>query len=597
MKRRDVKPPDSAKGLISRGTSAKAGTLMRPQSESVKKTSEFGVVRNVPFTKGLNTGMMNNHFTSQTESQKDLLEKFKSDSRGIASKLTQLTKKVSTKKQQIKKVAHNTEWGNEWKKLRKIQRELESEIVDEMKAEREEYYYEIMNQVEEGQNNPLKSIRESIHRLILDKIERTTCEIYNLENEINTLFKNYESLNPNSIDMEIDNNTFSADEFVNNILRSFNYSIDTTLTLILEEFKKKINQIIELYKQGKVVLTPHNWASEDHERYKHVYRQYQNGEHFGKNLVSYWELLKNTLPTKSETDIKDHDMWYKKVHKIEIHKIKENKERLLKDLEKIESISKETISFYIESEENKKKEELERKRFNVIAEEARRMLEEQLILKEEKTKVDNERKAKEEEIRKQEEDERDLRERERREKLKEQLEKYFKEKEEINQIQEEERKKEQERLKEEQVLTQKLNKERVDFRKNKEFEKLEKKKEEQKKREEEALKREAQLNKLIESVYEEMNLLEIDIDTKRLNQPTQSLLNKQKEEEEQVEKLKLYGYTADQLMKDRKFKLQLLLQEAGLLNTDYAREIFSTLKPSRLTRVDNLTTDQKTRIN
>ncbi|KAF0978526.1 hypothetical protein FDP41_002346 [Naegleria fowleri] len=586
-------------------TQQKASSIARPRSDHLKgitkKTSEpVCTLSNIPFTRGLNTVMMKSHFCSQTESQKELLAKFKSDSGILIEKFSRFKKKVTSNRNQIKTQVQNIEWTNEWKRLRKIQQELEKDFEEdrENQIERTEYRNNLLRQLHEGVNSPLKSVKECTYYFLKERILETSHSITSMENEINQLFKKFQSLNPLTVDEAIDNNTFSVEDVIQNCLTRANVNsqdaIDPILDQLLTELRHKLEFIIEEYRKEKFKPRSHTWSKEDHQRFKKVFKQFNNSCTTAHHASSYYETLKSILPHKTESELKEHNTWYKTVHLIEIQKVKENKEKLLNEIQKLENFAVESISLHCSLMQDKNREEEERQRFSQLAEQTKKLLLEQLVIKEEKMKEESERLAKEDQQRKQEEDLERQKEAKRREHLKQQLANYLAEKEEATRKKEEEQKQEEEALQEQYRILQKRNKDRVDFRKNKEIEKLEQRKAMLKKRQEEELKREQNLNQLIQGVYEELRLLDIETDAKRLIQPTQSLLNKQKQEDEMQHPStrKIYGYTTEDLMKDKKFKLQLLLQEAGLLHTEYAKEVFSEMKPSRQTRIDNLTSEQ-----
>ncbi|KAG2392349.1 hypothetical protein C9374_012601 [Naegleria lovaniensis] len=579
--------------------------MARPRSDSLrgisKKTSELGTLSNIPFTRGLNTAMMKSHFCSQTESQKELLEKYKDDSKALKEKCSLLNHKVSSKRKQIKTQTQNIEWANEWKRLRKIQLDLEKDLEEdrECQIERSEYRNNLFRQLQECINSPLKSVKDCTYHFLKERILETSQSITSVEHEIMDLYKDFEKLNPLTVDETIDNNTFSMEDVIQNYLTrasgnsKYNH-IDPVLDQLLKELKLKLQLIIEEYRKGKLIPSSHKWNKDDHQRFKTVFKQYNTPGMTIEKARSYYEALKLVLPYKTESELKEHDKWYKTIHLIEIQKMKENKAKLLNELKKLENFAVEAISIHLSIMQAKSREEEEKQQFSQLAEKTRKLLQEQTAINEEKMKQDIERLAQEEKQRKREEELDRQKETKRRDLLRQQLSQYFAEKEEAVRKQEEERKREEDALQEQYRIMQKRNKDRVDFRKNKDIEKIEQRKAMIIQRQEEEKKREQYLNNLIQGVYEELRLLDIETDAKRLTQPTQSLLNKQKDEEEteQFSSAKIYGYTNEDLMRDKKFKLQLLLQEAGLLHTGYAKEVFSTMKPSRQTRIDNLTSEQ-----
>jgi hypothetical protein len=65
-----------------------------------------------------------------------------------------------------------------------------------------------------------------------------------------------------------------------------------------------------------------------------------------------------------------------------------------------------------------------------------------------------------------------------------------------------------------------------------------------------------------------------------LNQPTEAMMKRKEtvmDMADKVELSKMTGYSMNQLMTDMRFKVNMALQEAGLSNTDYARELLVSM--------------------
>ena len=99
-------------------------------------------------------------------------------------------------------------------------------------------------------------------------------------------------------------------------------------------------------------------------------------------------------------------------------------------------------------------------------------------------------------------------------------------------------------------------------------------------RESQRLDRQLALERLAASVPYKEAIDAIEIDPERTKQATiASALEKQKQL--QLFKAGGDGYTIETLFKDVRFKIGLALRDAGVSGSDHARNILSTLKPSR----------------
>lgn len=86
----------------------------------------------------------------------------------------------------------------------------------------------------------------------------------------------------------------------------------------------------------------------------------------------------------------------------------------------------------------------------------------------------------------------------------------------------------------------------------------------------------------------------IDADFDRAIAPTESFLSNQDTESQIHTQFPTHGYSESTLLKDKRYKLQMKLQEAGLLHTQAARELINQMTDYSKMRADNLTTQQRT---
>lgn len=115
------------------------------------------------------------------------------------------------------------------------------------------------------------------------------------------------------------------------------------------------------------------------------------------------------------------------------------------------------------------------------------------------------------------------------------------------------------------------------MRQSHEKRKQEKKIQEIKYREQEPIIKQERINKAIQKYSFRP---EIEPSEERLNALTEALIKKKQTKYDKADKIeltKMTGYNINQLMGDMRYKLNTALHEAGLANTDYAREVLNKM--------------------
>ncbi|KAL9645021.1 hypothetical protein ABK040_004514 [Willaertia magna] len=558
-------------------------TMKRDRQEIT--TAEYGVVKNVPY-KAMATYKMGVHFANQTKGSCYELEKIKGNTKTIEEKILSLNSRINAKKKQSKIKAHNYEWIREWKKLKDLELSLDVKEEQETIFEREKYKNELFKHV----NSPNKP---KLNVEIGQRTKTFGIEADMIEQEINSLF---------SQAVEDDKALpLDADKEIETVLHELGLHMpreDDGLMLLINNFKNKFEIVFRTFNNNKIKKTSHNWNNEDHERYIKLYKQFyiisktEKGVLF-EERISFADLLKTNLPHKTEEEIKQHDRWYKTIYLIEQNKIRDSKQQLRNEVLNLRCQFRELTNLHLKLKELNEQKEKEKLKFEEHKNSVKKLLEEQLRVKEELLKEENEKLVKEEEKKRKIEENKTQIEKLRRENLKIQLQEYLKEKEEVTKRLQEEQKKEEEELRLKQELQQKYTKERVDFRKKEYLRQIEKQLQKQMERKEGEETKQERLNRLIDNVYKELRLNEISRDPKRLTQPTESTLQKLEEIEENLSFIPdIHGFSNDYLMKDTRFKLQTMLHDAGLLQSEYARSVLGATKPLKQPRTDTFTTYQ-----
>ncbi|GFO50389.1 coiled-coil domain-containing protein 148-like [Plakobranchus ocellatus] len=130
------------------------------------------------------------------------------------------------------------------------------------------------------------------------------------------------------------------------------------------------------------------------------------------------------------------------------------------------------------------------------------------------------------------------------------------------------------------------DKERIHFREQQLTNKIE----ERRKKEQEKAKEAEDLEARLEALREQVRII-AESDPSRTQQPTKAWdARLHPEEEEEIHLMeplfKMHGYTSKQITSDHRVKLETRLREAGLHNTDYARQVIRGATPPTLPRRD-----------
>ncbi|KAA6390821.1 MAG: hypothetical protein EZS28_013653 [Streblomastix strix] len=218
-----------------------------------------------------------------------------------------------------------------------------------------------------------------------------------------------------------------------------------------------------------------------------------------------------------------------------------------------------------------------------------RRLEQQRILFQAKQEEMNKRIEQEEEIRRKEEEREKEKEEKEREKNKVELEEYHRALREMQYREALELAELEEQARIEREKQGIINKERVEYR-QKEYEQQ---KAQQQEKEIARIEAEAEKERMLEKIREQVRIYAKD-DPERLLQPTESSKAAMEAEEwRRADLFAINGYTDDQMFADPRFHFQFLLNERGVGQSEYAKEIMAKIPPQRPPRIDALTSDQK----
>lgn len=159
-------------------------------------------------------------------------------------------------------------------------------------------------------------------------------------------------------------------------------------------------------------------------------------------------------------------------------------------------------------------------------------------------------------------------------------------------LEEQQEREQQEREQQEAAARQAVNRERVMFRKALTDQRAQEQEQARLAAEQAERERQDRLARLRATV-----LVHVESDPDRILAPTASWLAEAPQEGAPGSSAfrSVNGYTTDELMRDPRFKLQLHLSEKGMLQgaaSDYARQLLANTRSNRLTRADNLTTNQ-----
>lgn len=153
--------------------------------------------------------------------------------------------------------------------------------------------------------------------------------------------------------------------------------------------------------------------------------------------------------------------------------------------------------------------------------------------------------------------------------------------------------KEKEELEKNKKIKEELerNKGKVEYRKAVEQQKLVEKLEEQ---ELNSLKKVKEVARIEKAVSQYAHLPKVQVDSERVKQNTKSK-NAKKNDHDMADKVVMFkqtGFTVDNLMKDMRYKLSHLLNEAGLQNTEYGKRVLQSV-PHQNPRKDTISSHFK----
>ena len=385
-------------------------------------------------------------------------------------------------------------------------------------------------------------------------------------------------------DLSMFNNVLKAWEFqaenVTESLLRLKFPHNETICEYIEEYlsvdKKYNDALVELREYYSIVLDRGRnggWSTDDHILFRHISGQYPVDKFQRSQLCL--EMLKLTLPHKTEQDLKGHSEWIQlhemftehkktinRMHRAALQKLVVNAEADCKQQWLVFRKMQEKADEILSQKEKSARIFEELLRCRALKIKKIRAEEEGLI--EVRRKMDQERT----EYGKRQSRQRKV------EKDKIQAFKYMKETKEREYQQKMQELQEKDAARKKNKLT--VGKKRVEIRHERHQQKLDEQATAAAQRQDEEQRRKEQLDKLAATVA-----IEAEDDPTRIFRDTEASACKQKETDyvDNYQLFKMFGYEDSAIQSDMRFKVETALRNAGLVNTDYGRSIMKSIRP------------------
>ena len=356
---------------------------------------------------------------------------------------------------------------------------------------------------------------------------------------------------------------------------------------VVQEYQTAEQKVDEVFKTQlcNIEEPKHNWPLEQHEKFTFLYRMYIEE---GKPRERYMERLFIEFPGLSRQDLESHDRvveklrWNKK-HKSNITKDWRRHRLALKEaaqnlLAKVMDSAFERLSKELEFVKQEKHQKRINKQLLSTRPAYREKLQAQNQLKEETLRKEAEEQKKQENKRNKH-----------LQTVKEQVQKYSLQKQEQNHVETQKKLKEEEQKHLQKLSRIQENKPKVQKRQTQASKRIQKQLENKEKE-----KTQQQLNEMrIESAIQNYkHLPKVPADPQRLTQHTESLKAK-KTKYDKADQVNLFlntGFTAENLMKDMRYKISSALAQAGLSNTEYGKRVVQAAPAAKAPRKDMAST-------
>ncbi|KAL4482603.1 hypothetical protein ABPG72_005846 [Tetrahymena utriculariae] len=346
------------------------------------------------------------------------------------------------------------------------------------------------------------------------------------------------------------------------------------LRLMNERYELEIQKLeVEYENKGRTEPPEFFRLNKNLEEFKHIYKCYnmkgKERDFYMERLSLHFPKVKKLVLEVMDSILQNSEYKQQKLDSLyrnylsERRELKRKAEQQIQDMlaQKIEENRKNAEKLQTQIEQARIQEELEQKRMLFMIKkqqklEIQRQLEEERQLEEKKKKEIYDLRCKESKQK--------AIEYENQKKIKEEKQRFL----------EEEKRKQQLQEQKEIVLK---NKDKVQVRQDYELEKIQ-----MKAYQKELIEKQKQLNEeRIEQAIENYQFRpKVEADFNRLKKPTKALVIKQQTKLDKADKVELtqvHGYNVNQLMKDMRYRLSSALADAGLVHTDYARDVLKYL--------------------
>jgi hypothetical protein len=565
-----------------------------------------------------------NGFATQTMNHQKLLEQYKQNSSTILHKVKSLKQQVNKQKNRNKINMDKMNWCNEYKRLcdeeEKINRVLECDR--EIQQQQIQYNMKVISSVKyillNKKQYTLQELQNVIQQqyTIIENLEQQRQQEYN-QQEIHELYKNSKSMNAVQIQYDLEHDHIVAitkelseripidDQYEDTSLRDQSiyalYCYDTEVNNKMNELKQQyITQCIEYYPLLELQLENNDmkyflgfWEEQDHDHYRKLLIQYKSTSSTPSSTGFIDQCVKE-MPHLSKQEIEIHDQWYNTqlFHKQKLSSLRKNYQQVTRP-QLVDQLVQ-AIEYSVELNRIEEERLLEVQQRQVEHEERYAQLNEQRQLK----AVELEKELEQKQLELQKELERKQMEEEKKQQYhmeQKQLLIQYKVQEQIQKNEMDQRKiYEEEERNVQYKQQQQYNAQRVAFRKEHVENTTRKKIQTQLDQEEDKLNVQLQLDQLRDQVRKRLQLDQIEPDFDRLTQHTEtSMYHIHPAEEEHKTQYQHTGYTMDELVKDKRFKLGMILREVGLFQTSqYARDVVLQQQPFKQPRKDMFTSDQ-----